>query len=268
MPGFDMQNIIEILNATIYRGATKVFDALSLEIPLQCNTVVLGPNGSGKTTLLKLLARELYPAAENGGSVKIFGESEWNLWDLRSRLGIISEDLQEQYDGSATGLEVILSGLFSSIGIWPNQECSTADEQRASSILRTLGITHLADREFGAASTGEQRRLLLGRALIHEPAALVLDEPTSGLDLKSCFQYLEIVRILMREGKTVILVTHHLHEIPPEITRVILLQEGKVLADGYRNDVLTSDTLSRLYGTPLALHQANGVFWAVPDAIP
>jgi iron complex transport system ATP-binding protein len=263
-----MQNIIEITNATIYRGANKVFDGLSLEIPLHCNTVILGPNGSGKSTLLKLLAREIYPAVgpENsgGGSVKIFGETDWNLWDLRSRLGIISTDLQYEYSGSAIGLEVILSGLFSSIGLWPNQQFSRADAQRASQILHQLGVAHLADREFAALSTGEQRRLLLGRALIHDPEALVLDEPTSGLDLKSCFQYLEIVRNLMRDGKSVILVTHHLHEIPPEIARVILLSEGKIIADGNKQDVLTSAALSNLYGTPVRLHSVDGFYWAVP----
>ena len=116
-----VQKIIEISGATVYRGATKVFDELSLEIPLHNSTVILGPNGSGKSTLLKLLARDLYPAAGNGGSVRIFGQENWNLWELRSHLGILSGDLQNEYAGSATGLEVILSGLYSSIGLWPNQ---------------------------------------------------------------------------------------------------------------------------------------------------
>jgi len=269
-PGFAMQNIIAITNATVYRGATKVFDDLSLEIPLRCHTVILGPNGSGKSTLLKLLAREIYPAAGNessvDGSVKIFGETEWNLWELRSRLGIISGDLQNEYAGSATGLEVILSGLYSSIGIWPNQQFSRQQRNSAQVILESVGGSHLADRPYEEMSTGEQRRLLLGRALIHDPQALVLDEPTSGLDIAACFLYMEIVRALIRNGKTVILVTHHLHEIPPEINRVILLNEGKIVADGAKHDILTSEALSKLYGIPMQLHCADGFYWAVPAA--
>jgi iron complex transport system ATP-binding protein len=258
-----MESLIEIRNATVYRGARKVFDRLSLEIPLRSHVVILGANGSGKTTLLKLLAREVYPAADNGAGVRIFGQSEWNLWELRSRLGIVSNDLQLEYSGSATGLEVVLSGLYSSIGVWPNQRFSNEERARARRTLEQLGVAHLDEREYATMSTGEQRRLLLGRALIHHPEALVLDEPTSGLDLKACFQYLGVVRELMRAGKTVVLVTHHLHEIPPEINRVILLQEGKLIGDGSKQEMLTSQKLTRLYGVPVELHCADGFYWAV-----
>jgi iron complex transport system ATP-binding protein len=264
-----METIIEIANATVYRGATKVFDKLTLEIPLHNHTVILGPNGSGKSTLLKLLEREIYPAGGETETVKIFGQSEWNLWELRTHLGIVSNDLQSDYAGRAawraTGREVILSGLYSSIGLWPNQEFSAQDEERAVRILESLGVGHLDDRPYGAMSTGEQRRLLLGRALIHDPEALVLDEPTSGLDLKACFQYLELVRGLMRAGKTVVLVTHHLHEIPPEIGRVVLLKEGRIVADGNKPELLTSARLSDLYGIAIDVHCAGGFYWATPS---
>lgn len=259
-----MESLIEIRNATVYRGARKVFDRLSLEIPLRSHVVILGANGSGKTTLLKLLAREIYPAVGNGGCVRILGQSEWNLWELRSRLGIVSSDLQCEYAGSATGLEVVLSGLRSSIGVWPNQQFSEEERSCARRALEQLGVAHLAEREYAAMSTGEQRRLLLGRALIHDPEALVLDEPTSGLDLKACFQYLAAVRELMRAGKTVVLVTHHLHEIPPEINRVILLRDGQLMGEGSKPEMLTSEMLTRLYGVPVELHCADGFYWAVP----
>ena len=261
-----MEKIIEIVNATVYRGENKVFDGLSLEIALQASTVILGPNGSGKSTLLKLLAHEIYPVVSNGSSVRVFGETNWNLWELRSRLGIISTDLQFEYEGYVTGEDVILSGLYSSIGVWPNQEFTRQDQARALQILKTLGVEHLKDRPYATLSTGEQRRLLLGRALIHNPEALVLDEPTSGLDLKSCFQYLNIVRGLIRAGKTVILVTHHLHEIPPEISRVVLLKAGRIVADGGKQEILTSERLSRLYGIPLQVRCADGFYWATPES--
>jgi iron complex transport system ATP-binding protein len=261
-----MEKIIEIANATVWRGETKVFDQFSLDVALHQNTVILGPNGSGKSTLLKLLTHEIYPVVSEGGSVKVFGESIWNVWELRSHLGIVSSDLQNEYEGYVTGEEVILSGLYSSIGVWPDQEFTCEDRARAHRILEALGVAHLKDRPYARLSTGEQRRLLLGRVLIHNPEALVLDEPTGGLDLKSCFQYLNIVRGLIRGGKTVVLVTHHLHEIPPEIQRVVLLKAGRIVADGSKQDILTSERLSKLYGIPLQIRCADGFYWATPES--
>ena len=259
-----MPKIIEINNATVYRGMTRVFDHFSLEIARGCDTAILGPNGSGKTTLLKLLAAELYPVVREGSSVRVFGRDRWNVWELRSHLGIVSDDLQSEYAGNAAGRDVILSGLYSSIGVWPQQGFRPEDDERANRIMELLGVAELQNRRFAAMSTGQQRRFLLGRALIHDPEALVLDEPTSGLDLRACFQYLDIVRGLMRAGKTVLLVTHHIHEIPPEISRVILLQDGRVLADGEKTDILTSENLSRLFDVPIQLVRRNGFYQAVP----
>jgi iron complex transport system ATP-binding protein len=259
-----MPPILEIENVTVYRGRTRVFENLSLEIPLGCHAVILGPNGAGKSTLLKLLSRELYPVAQAGSSVRVFGKEDWNVWELRSRLGIVSDDLQTSYSGNASGRNVILSGLYSSIGVWPNQTFDCSDQDRANEIMEQLGVADLERKSFGAMSTGERRRFLLGRALISDPEALVLDEPTGGLDLKAVFQYLDIVRGLMRAGKTVILVTHHIHEIPPEMDRVLLLKEGKVIADSGKESVLTSDRLSSLFEVPIQLLRANGFYQAVP----
>src|SRR6185436_18716177 len=137
-------------------------------------------------------------------------------------------------------LYVILSGFYSSVGIWEHQEFTTRQVRRAEEVMEDLGITSLQDRMFAEMSTGQQRRFLLGRALVNDPGTLVLDEPTSGLDLQACFHYLDVIRTLMRQGKTVILVTHHIHEIPPEITHAILMQGGGVLAEGLKTDVLTN----------------------------
>ena len=130
--------------------------------------------------------------------------------------------------------------------------------------MQELGIESFATRVFGHLSTGEQRRFLLGRALVHDPPVLVLDEPTSGLDLKSCFQYLDLVRTQIRKGKTVVLVTHHLHEIPPEVDRVIFLKRGQILADGPKSALLTNDHISSLFDRAIVLAQANGWYQALP----
>lgn len=259
-----MQKIIELKNVSAYRGDTRVFDNLSLEIAVGCSTVILGPNGAGKTTLLKLLAREIYPLDQEASYIRLFGRERWNVWELRAHLGIVSHDLQREYAGYATGMDVVLSGYYSSVGVWAHQKFRPQDIERARRIMQTLGVLPLQDKLYAAMSTGEQRRFLLGRALVNDPDTLVLDEPTSGLDLKACFQYIEIVRDLIRSGKTIILVTHHVHEIPPEISRAILLQQGRLLADGAKADVLTDANLSRLFDTPIHLVQANGFYQAMP----
>jgi iron complex transport system ATP-binding protein len=203
-----MQNIIEIKHVAAYRGSTRVFSDLSLDIARRCNTAILGPNGAGKSTLLKLLSREIYPVNRAGSSIRVFGQER--------------------------------------------------------QIMATLGVAGLRNRPFGAMSTGEQRRFLLGRALINDPDTLLLDEPTSGLDLNACFQYLDIVRGLMQAGKTIILVTHHIHEIPPEVSRVVLLKQGAVIADGEKSTILSSAQLSDLFDTPIELVRANGFYQALP----
>ncbi len=259
-----MQKIIEIHNATVYRGQHRVLHDFSLDLELGRNTAILGPNGAGKSTVLKVLARELYPVEREDSYVRIFGQERWDVWELRSHFGIVSHDLQQQYVGNARGLNVILSGYYSSIDTAWHHHFSEEDRARAGRVVEQLGIAALKQRMFGEMSTGEQRRFLLGRALINEPEALILDEPTSGLDLSACFQYLNVIRRLMQEGKTLILVTHHIHEIPPEITRVVLLKNGAVMADGDKREVLTEKNLSDLFETSVTLVQANGFYQALP----
>ena len=160
---------------------------------------------------------------------------------------------------------MLLSGFYASDGIWQHQVFDKVKIKRAQRIAEQLGIEHLLDRSFSLMSTGEQRRFLLGRALVHNPEVLVLDEPTSGLDIGACFQYLETVRGLMSMGKRLILVTHHIHEIPPEVERVIFLKEGKIVEDDTKKSLLTSDKLSRLFDIPIKIIEENGYYQAVPD---
>ena len=256
--------MIEIKKATVYRGDNRVLTDLSLEIAKGCHTAILGPNGAGKSTLLKLLSGEILAVDRDGSSVALFGLDRWNVWELRTRLGIVSHDLHHDYLDDARGADVILSGYYASIGTYGHQHFTVEQRELADRIMATLGIAALKERMFSRMSTGEQRRCLLGRALVHDPDLLVFDEPTSGLDLRACFQYLEVVRNLMRQGKTIILVTHHIHEIPPEISRVILLKSGRVIDDGKKTAMLTSERLTDLFDTPVELVCANGWYQAIP----
>ena len=258
--------LIEIRNATVWRGSTKVFDRLNLTIPQHEPAAILGPNGSGKTTLLKLINRELYPVPDEDTVVRILGRDRWNVWELRSHIGIVSHDLQARYRATTTGLAVVLSGFLSSIGIHGNlaARITPAQKGRAREIMAALGIEALEATPLGKMSTGQQRRCLLGRALVHDPDTLILDEPTAGLDLSASFDYLARLRSLAREGKNIVLVTHMINEIPPDISRVILLKSGEVVADGPKADVLTDAHLGAAFDTDVRVTRVGGYFAAWP----
>jgi len=259
-----MPPIVNINRATVYRGDTCVFADFSLSLQEGEHVAILGPNGSGKSTFLKLLAGEVHPVPHGETHIRLFGEERWNVWDVRKRLGMVSHDLQHQYMEKVTGLKVVLSGYYASIGTYGHQDFSYAQMAHAHIVMGELGIGFLTDRRFSEMSTGEQRRCLLGRALVHDPTALLLDEPTSGLDLTATFHYLDLVRKHMKKGKTLLLVTHHIHEIPPEVERVVLLKQGKILQDGEKRAVLTGANLSQLFDCPVSLAQANGWYQALP----
>ena len=258
--------LIDIHNATIWRGSTRVFEKLDLQIAQHERVAILGPNGSGKTTLLKTISRELYPVAGRDSWVKILGRDHWNVWDLRKHIGIVSHDLHQRYRPSTTALEVVVSGFHSSIGVRGILASRISERQinSATDTLRELGIEALRDTPLKSMSTGQQRRCLLGRALVHQPETLILDEPTAGLDFAAAFDYLDRIRRLARTGHTILLVTHRLNEIPPEVDRMVALKDGCVVADGPKDSILTNELLSSLYDTQIRVAQVNGYFVAYP----
>ncbi len=258
-------NILEFDDLSVSRGGKIIFDEISLSVGQGENTVILGPNGAGKSTLLKLLTRELYPLYVPGKTpIRIFGESVWDVRELRSRLGIVSNDFQNRFPAELSGADLVASGLFNTIGLGADSRLSARHRAIVADCMEGLGVGHLAKRSFGSCSTGEQRRLILARTLVNRPEALVLDEPTSGLDLRASIVYVKILRELMRAGTTVILVTHNLNEITPEISRAVLLKSGKILATGTPAKTLSSQSLSRLFDLPLRLSRSRGFYNVVP----
>lgn len=256
--------ILDIRHAMVYRGDTCVFSDFSFALRAGEHAAILGPNGAGKSTILKLLSGEVHVMPNDETRMTLFGEERWNVWDVRKQIGIVSHDLQRDYLICAEGLNVVLSGFYASNDIYEYQHFTKTQMTRAYEVMQELGIAPLAARRFGHLSTGEQRRFMLGRALVHDPPVLALDEPTSGLDLKACFQYLDLLRAQIAKGKTVLLVTHHLHEIPPEIDRVIFLKDGKIVADGPKSGLFTDQQVSRLFDRQITLVQANGWYQALP----
>ena len=260
------EKLIEIRNATVWRGATQVFEGLNLDIRQHERVAILGPNGSGKTTLLKLINRELYPVAAADAWVRILGRERGNVWELRKRIGIVSHDLQQRYTPTTTALQVVVSGFFSSLGVHGLLAERITEEQRRAALhtLQSLGIAALAATPLSAMSTGQQRRCLLARALVHEPDTLILDEPTAGLDFAASFDYLTRLRELASNGRNLIIVTHHLNEIPPDVDRVVLLQQGRIAADGSKAEALTGARLSEVYETEIRVAEIDGYYLAYP----
>ena len=258
--------LVEIRNATIWRGTTCVFEHLDLTIKQHERVAIVGPNGSGKTTLLKAINRELYPVAKPDSVFRILGRDPWNVWELRKHIGVVSQDLQQRYTPSTTALEVVVSGFHSSIGVHGTLAGRVDSQQIAAAraTLDELGIGSLAGTALRSMSTGQQRRCILARALVHQPRTLILDEPTAGLDFAASFDYLARIRRLSDAGRNIVVVTHHLNEIPPGIDRVVLLQNGQIAADGQKNVVLTDEILSRVYEVPIRVTEINGYYLAYP----
>ena len=252
--------LIEFERVSVMRGSTLALDDISLRIGAGEHVAIIGPNGCGKSTFIKAITRECYPLARDGSRLNILGKEHWNVFELRTLLGIVSSDLMAFCTRDVTGLDLALSGFFSSIGIWPHQQVTSEMRQRAERALLQLEVPHLARRFTDEMSSGEARRVLLARALVHEPRALILDEPSTALDLFAQYELRQILRNLAQSGIGIVMVTHHLSDLIPEIERVILMQRGRVVADGPKREILTAERLSGLFGLPLNLAEQDGYY--------
>ncbi len=260
-----MTYLFDIRNATVYRKDNLVFENLNLCIRLKQPTAILGPNGAGKTTLLKLLSRELYPVVKPDSYIKLFDNERINLWELREKIGLVSHDFQVAYETLANGLDVVLSAFFGSRELYEHHQTTAEQIQSAKLILSKLALDELQDSSFLKLSTGQQRRLLLARAMVHDPEALILDEPTAGLDLAAAAQLIGDMRTWCQSGKSLVLVTHHAQEIIPEIERIIFIKQGKIIQDGAKSELLNSDALSDLYDCKLKVKVLDGFYSIFPD---
>jgi iron complex transport system ATP-binding protein len=254
--------LIEFEHVTVMRGHTTALNDLSLRIGLGEHVAILGPNGCGKSTLIKAITRECYPVIQEGSSVRIMGEQRWEVWELRKLLGIVSSDLMATCTRAVSGHEIVLSGFFSSIGIWPHQESEITKDmlQRANRALELMEVPHLADRYTDEMSSGEARRVLIARALVHDPRALILDEPSTALDLSAQYELRSMLRKLAAAGIGIVMVTHHLSDLMPEIERAVLMRGGRIVADGPTREVLVEEKLSALFGRPVELLEREGYY--------
>jgi len=252
--------LFDFKRINVLRDGRRVLRNFSLQLRIGEHLAILGPNGSGKSTFIKTLTRELYPVPHTESHFEILGHSLWDVSELRRHLGLVSPDILYPLTRTVTVRELVLSGFFSSLGLWPHHRVTPAMERKTKSILRFLNITHLAQRPLQAMSSGEHRRALIGRALVHDPQALVLDEPTTSLDPKAIREFRQTLRHVAQAGTTVIVVTHDLHDIIPEIQRVMLLKNGTIFRDGKKAAILKPAILSTLFKSPLQLIFRRGYY--------
>jgi len=256
LPVMDQANLLlDIDHATVLRGDRALLADFSLRVADGEHTAILGPNGSGKSTLVRMIERRLYPLSPGDGRdpVRVFGRARWDVTELRRLIGVVSAELRRDFE-TLDGLrvrEVVLSGFFASLVLGLDHDVTHDMQQAATRALERVGILALADREVATLSTGEARRVLIARALVYQPRALLLDEPCTGLDLSARREFLGRLRELAQGGTTLVVVTHHIEEIIPEIGRVVMIRDGKVFADGPKAEILGGDALSRLFDMPL-----------------
>jgi iron complex transport system ATP-binding protein len=241
------------------RGGVTVLDGITFGIRPGESVAILGPNGSGKSTLIKLMTRELYP---DDGKLQLFGRPSMDVYELRLKLGIVSNDWQAIFTRDMSGFEAVLSGFFSSVGVWQNHHVTPAMVRRVRSLLKRWKLGPLAERPMHKISSGQARKLLVARALVHDPGMLLFDEPTNSLDLAAQHALRRTMRTLAKSGIGIVLATHHLADIIPEIKRVIVLKHGRIAADGPKDEVLTAVRLKDLFGVPLEVVKRAGFYHA------
>jgi iron complex transport system ATP-binding protein len=235
-----------------------VLHDFSLDLSYGESVAILGPNGSGKSTLVKLLTGELSTEFSPLRRCQLFGEDFWSLEDLRHKIGFVAPDQARRFDDDEPAIDVVLSALRSAHGRTREMRFSTTEKAATLRAMELTGVHPLAQRPISSLSSGEIRRLLIARALVHQPQVLVMDEPTTALDFAGAQCLIHCLRQAIANDCTVVLVTHHPEEIPPEIKRVILLKEGAIIADGPTRKVLSSQNLTALYETPIDVHWHRG----------
>ncbi|MEK7354546.1 MAG: ATP-binding cassette domain-containing protein [Chloroflexota bacterium] len=254
--------LIEYRNLTLMRGNRKALDGISLSIAVGENVAILGPNGAGKSSLIKTITRELHTFEENPGSyLRILGKERWNVMELRNQLGIVSPEGFKSSFYEFSCLEIVLSGFFSSAGIWAYQEVTAEMRKKAKEVMKFLGIYHLAGTSIDEVSTGESRLVTIARSLVNDPLAMLLDEPTSSLDPQATRKLRLRLSKIAKQGTGIVMITHNLSDIIPEIQRVILIRGGKVVQDGDKDEILTAKTLSALFGGKLELIRRDGYYY-------
>jgi iron complex transport system ATP-binding protein len=257
-----MPPFLHLAHVNVARGDNVVLHDINLTVNTGEHIAILGPNGCGKSTLIKTITCECYPIVMPETRVSIFGRERWDLTELKRRLGVVSPELPGRPTLHTTGRDAVISGFFSSSTLWPNLTVTEEMRERAEEVLQQVDAIDIAEKPVGQMSAGQQRRIMIGRALVGSAGMLLLDEPSNALDLAAQAELRNLLRKLAQEGTGILLITHHIADIPPEIDRVLMMQDGRIVADGPKHDLLTPARLSALFETEVQLTERDGFFHA------
>jgi iron complex transport system ATP-binding protein len=246
-------DFLDLRRVNVARGDRVVLHDVNLNIRAGEHVAIMGPNGCGKSSLILTMTCQIYPIVQPEMRVRIFGRERWDLTQLRKHFGVVGADLPGERTAVTTGIDAVTAGFFSASTLWPNLHVTEEMRARAAEALERMEATHLSSQLVGTMSAGEKRRIVIARALVHRPRQLLLDEPSNALDLAAQRELRETLRRLAQEGTGLVLVTHHLGDILPEIERVILMRDGRIVGDGPRNELLTEARLSVLFRTPVRI---------------
>ena len=253
-----MESLLELEHVTVVRGGRAVLHDVSLRMERGEQVALLGPNGCGKSTLLKTMMCELYPRADVGTRVSVLGRERWDLTELKKRLGVVQNEIPGKPMLKISGREAVLTGFFSSSTLWPNLEIAPEMRERAEEVIEQIGAAGLREMMFGEMSAGQQRRILIGRALVGSADCLLLDEPSNAMDLAAQRGLRELLCSLAERGTTMLLITHHLADIIPAMRRVVTMRDGRIAGDGRREELLTEAALGELFGTEVEITERDG----------
>ena len=257
-----MDKALELRNVSVVRDGRYILKSVDLDIMKGENVAVIGPNGSGKTTLIKLLRGDIHPYydEDSPASMRIFGMERWNLFDVRSRMGVVSMDLQNMFRTDTKVYEVICSGFFNSLDVFRNHTVTEEMVSKVHSCALMMGIDDLLTREIENLSLGKMRRALIARAMVTDPDLLVLDEPMTGLDIVMKSKFRAMFDILIEKGVSIVMITHELTDIPTSVRRIVMIRDGEVFADGPKEELLTDTLVSDLYGEPIKVESNQGIY--------
>lgn len=249
-------------HVNVARGDGVVLHDINLSIERGEHLAILGPNGCGKSTLIKTMTCECYPIVRPETRVSIFGRPRWDLTELKKKLGVVSAELPGEPTNRTTGFDAILTGFFSSSTLGPHLTVTSDMRDRASKVLDQVDATALRDKPVGEMSAGQQRRIMIGRALVGSADMLLLDEPSNALDMSAQRDLRMLLRQLARQGVGILLVTHHIADILPEMDRILMMRNGRIVADGPKETLLTAPSLSELFATEVRVHRQEGFYHA------
>tara|TARA_Y100001968_G_scaffold283995_1_gene283025 strand:+ start:2583 stop:3371 length:789 start_codon:yes stop_codon:yes gene_type:complete len=255
---------LELKNIDVIKGEKYLLKNINLKLYENEIITILGPNGAGKSSLLGLINRTLYPVVKKGSKLEIFGQDLINIFDLRKSISIVNEDMNKRINNKILTRELILSGIYGTIGVNRNQVISNYDNEIANKIINDFGLEKIIQNKYTELSDGQKRNVLIARAIVNKPKVLILDEPTINLDMKSLFNLFETLSQLISSKITVLFITNNIDSIIKETDRVILLKEGKILADGAPEIIMTSEKINQLYETDIELLNIKGNWRVIP----